>query len=288
MRVLVTGSKGKLASFVIPRLQQEGLEVRGVDIKDGAENDLRVYENCLQAVDGCEQVLHFAGLPHPAPWPAHDFFKGNVLASANMLQAALEKKVHRFIYSSSSAFFGTDAFFVPIYLPVDECHPPNMRLEGRKLDEKGCSYPGSKRAVEMLCQMYARHNAPQFQPHKMEVMVLRLGPLIERHLYFGIKLEHPSAAYVPKCLFTHSDPRDMGDAFYKAVIYQMKDPFEVFHVMNRTFPEDFHPFGITPLEWVKQQFPDVKGATAKNFGANQAFFSSEKAINELGWEPQYS
>ena len=63
------------------------------------------------------------------------YYENNVLASMNLAKFAVEKKIRKFIYSSSAAVYG-----IPIEIPIKENHPTkpinnygkNKKIQQRK------------------------------------------------------------------------------------------------------------------------------------------------------------
>jgi len=61
MKVLVTGSSGHLASFLVPALEEAGIEVEGYDLKEG--KDILDEKSFLQSLEGKDAVVHLAAIP---------------------------------------------------------------------------------------------------------------------------------------------------------------------------------------------------------------------------------
>ncbi len=83
------------------------------------EGDIRDYETCRRACDGVDFVLHQAALgsvPRSIenPLGSHE---ANVSGFVNMLSAARESAVARFVYASSSAVYGSN----PALPKVEDC-----------------------------------------------------------------------------------------------------------------------------------------------------------------------
>ena len=72
------------------------------------EGDIRNYEDCLKAVEGCDYVLHQAALGS-VPRSIHDPITStevNVGGFVKMLHASVEAGVKRFVYAASSSTYG--------------------------------------------------------------------------------------------------------------------------------------------------------------------------------------
>ena len=83
MKIAITGCNGKVGRRVVLLALKQGHSVRGIDhaAVNGSieehefinthehftflEADLREYDHVLKALQGCEGVVHLAGLPNP-------------------------------------------------------------------------------------------------------------------------------------------------------------------------------------------------------------------------------
>lgn len=141
-RWLVTGAAGFIGSHLTEVLLSAGQEVTGMDNlstgflrnteaavhnagEDAAkrfrflEEDIRNLDACKKACEGVDYVLHHAALgsvPRSVAEPLNAH-ASNADGFINMLQAAGEAGVKRFVYASSSSVYGDD----PI-LPKQEEH----------------------------------------------------------------------------------------------------------------------------------------------------------------------
>lgn len=160
-RVLVTGSTGFIGSHLVEKLVQSGANVRAfahynsrndlglleiIDPEvrssmDVVYGDLKDEDGVRRAVKGCEVVFHLGALvaiPYSYRSP-NDFVQTNVNGTANILNAALEYGVERFIHTSTSETYGTAQ-----YQPIDEAHP----LVGQS------PYSASKISADKLAESY--------------------------------------------------------------------------------------------------------------------------------------
>ncbi len=118
-RILVAGAGGFIGGHLVKELIKKGNSVRAVDIKplnewyqitEGVDNlvlDLRLRENCYQAVNGYNEVFNFA-----ADMGGMGFIENNkaacmisVLINTHLLLAAKDCGVDRFFYSSSACVY---------------------------------------------------------------------------------------------------------------------------------------------------------------------------------------
>jgi UDP-glucose 4-epimerase len=157
-RCLVTGGAGFIGSHLVQRLVALGHSVRVVDnLSTGDEANLAVVAGeieflrgdlceidvCRRAVAGIDVVFHVAALPSVPrslkdPWASH---AANVNATMRMLEACLEARVARVVYSSSSSVYGD----TPV-LPKTESAEPLPRSP----------YAASKLAGEQYVLAFAR------------------------------------------------------------------------------------------------------------------------------------
>ena len=124
MRALVTGATGLIGSHLVEALVDRGIDVRVLvrptsdlrDIKhldlDFCRGDLADRNSLRQATRGVTVVFHTAARMNDwGPWEV--FFRDNVQAVRNLLAAANESKVQRFVHTSSTGVVGLGAFLMP-------------------------------------------------------------------------------------------------------------------------------------------------------------------------------
>lgn len=111
MKVLVTGTSGRIGSAIAARLALRH-QVTGVDHRPGmltAEvTDVRDTARLAPLLAGADAVVHAAAL-HVPDLAAHDdreFREVNVDATRRLLQAAGEAGVTRFVYTSTTSLYG--------------------------------------------------------------------------------------------------------------------------------------------------------------------------------------
>jgi UDP-glucose 4-epimerase len=138
MRVLVTGARGKVGRATVAALQKADHDVRATDVLPSTferpeENEPDYFQTQLSdagdafaVVRGAEAVVHAAAIPEPTHNPPHVVFHNNLMATFNVLEAAIRFGVARFVNISSETvpgFFFPERDFLPDYVPVDEEHP---------------------------------------------------------------------------------------------------------------------------------------------------------------------
>jgi dihydroflavonol-4-reductase len=147
VRVLVTGTTGKVGHAVARALLGRGDEVRALvrdpataSIPPGAEpvrGDVRDTESLVEAVRGCELVFNAMGLPEQWLPDERTFHEVNAVGSENVARAARAAGVRRLVHTST----------------IDVFHAPR----GGRFDEtelavypKGTAYERSKQEAERL------------------------------------------------------------------------------------------------------------------------------------------
>ena len=138
MKILVTGSRGKVGAATVTALADAGHEVTACDLGapvferglPGApayvRADLTDAGDAFAVVRGHDAVVHAAAIPDPQHHPAHQVFANNLLATFNTLEAAVRFGVPRFVNVSSETvpgFFFPERDWLPEYAPIDEEHP---------------------------------------------------------------------------------------------------------------------------------------------------------------------
>lgn len=139
-KILVTGADGFIGSHLTEELVRRGHDVRVLvlynsfnswgwldyspkEIRDNINvfaGDVRDPHGVKEAMKGCDVVLHLAALI-AIPYSYHSpdtYVDTNVKGTLNMVQAARELGVEKFVHTSTSEVYGTARF-----VPITEAHP---------------------------------------------------------------------------------------------------------------------------------------------------------------------
>ena len=122
---IVTGGAGFIGSNLVDRLVEEGHKVIVIDnfvsgkkdnlshhskknvkiIKSDISNNRKLYKH----FKGVNYVFHLAGLAEivPSIENPRKYFMNNTLGTLNILEAAKQVKIKKFIYAASSSCYGT-------------------------------------------------------------------------------------------------------------------------------------------------------------------------------------
>lgn len=206
-RILITGGAGFIGSNLVEAFLKCGNQVICLDdLSTGKkeniaefltnknfsfiQGDIRIFESCRKACEGVEFVFHHAALgsvPRSIKNPIATS-EVNIMGFLNILTAARDAKVKRFIYASSSSVYGDD-----------EALPKIESRIGKPLSP----YAITKRVNELFAENFSRL-------YGMETIGLR---------YFNVfgKKQDPNGAYaavIPKfisALIKHESPVINGD-----------------------------------------------------------------------------
>ena len=133
MRVLVTGSAGRIGRRVVAALLARGDVVNGFDAQStdvrhaGYREFVGAFEDaaaCSGAMQGVDAALHLGALMSWLPQDASRVHAANVTGTLNVLTAATQAKVARFVFASSGEVYPETR---ARYSPVDEDHPLEPR-----------------------------------------------------------------------------------------------------------------------------------------------------------------
>lgn len=147
-RWLLTGANGRIGSHLRPYLRERVAHLVVADLEcpsgietneTGAAFDLDDAESIRSLLEGCDGVVHLAGIPDEAPFP--DLLRINALGTYNLLEAMRLNGVTRLVNASSNRSTG----FYPTTEILDDTTPP--RPDGL--------YGASKVAVEAVTRLYA-------------------------------------------------------------------------------------------------------------------------------------
>jgi nucleoside-diphosphate-sugar epimerase len=128
MRIVVTGSAGKLGKCLVQSLRADGHMVRGFDrvAEDDKTiaGDLNSYVLVEKTCGGADAVCHLAAIPKYNGVDI-DMFGSNVRGTFNTFLAAAKSKVKKLVFASSLAILlDGGKGDPPEYTPMDELHRP--------------------------------------------------------------------------------------------------------------------------------------------------------------------
>lgn len=158
---LITGAAGFIGSNLCEAILNMGYKVRALDdLSTGKQRnvdmflnnpnyefikgDIKDLDTCMRACEGVDYVLNQAAwgsVPRSIEMPLF-YCANNIQGTLNMLEAARQKEVKKFVYASSSSVYGDE----PVL-------PKREGVEGNLLSP----YAVTKRCDEEWAKQYTRH-----------------------------------------------------------------------------------------------------------------------------------
>jgi UDP-glucose 4-epimerase len=286
MRILVTGSAGHLGEGLIRVLRAEGVEVIGLDVLDsphttvvGSITDRALVQRCVEGTDG---IVHAATLhkPHVGSHDRQAFVDTNVTGTLNLLEAAVDAGVKRFVFTSTTSAFGR-ALTPPPGAPaawITEDVAPVLRN----------IYGATKTAAEDLCELVHRD-------HGLPCLILRTS----RFFPEADDRDDVRAAYddtnlkVNELLYRRVDLEDVVDAHRLALDRAPEIGFGRY-IISATTPfarDDLAELRTDAPAVVRRLFPDYEEVYAargwRMFDSIERVYVNARARAELGWAPRY-
>jgi len=132
MKIAVTGALGRVGRAVVKEARSQGHQVKAIDRMlddalslDAITLDLTDYEAVVEALDGCEALIHLAAVSGPDQEADHVVHDNNVVCSYHAMRAAIDVGITRICQASSINAIGGRFSRDPRYdyFPIDEHHP---------------------------------------------------------------------------------------------------------------------------------------------------------------------
>lgn len=246
MKVLVTGSSGRLGRAIIELLRFKKIDCIGLDLVLSKTTDLladiRNRKEIFRIVKNANHIIHTAavhGKHMDMNVPRIDFVETNILGTLNLLDASVSSGVKSFIYTSTTSIYGKSMENKLSAVWVDEGLPAIPRD----------IYDITKLTAENLCRDY-------FEKDHLNGCVLRVSRF----------MDEPKNDIANYRLYRGLDERDGADAHWLALNKQFKT-FEVFNISNDT------PFKRTDLRNLKK---NPKRVILKYYPVSEDIYESNK------------
>ncbi|MEO6791687.1 MAG: NAD(P)-dependent oxidoreductase [Ornithinibacter sp.] len=276
MRVAVTGGSGKLGRHVVERLRAGGHDVVNLDSHGERWTgwmsvDLSDYGQVVDALGGAhgeqpaaEAVVHLAAIPAPGLHPDIVTFRNNMVATFNVLHAAVRLGITRVVIASSETVLGIPFDTVPPYLPVDEeypARPESVYSLGKHLEET--------MAVE-LCRWHP----------ELSITALRFSNVMDVEDYADFPAYDADPELRRWNLWGYIDGRDGAHAVEQALAVAAPG-FERFVIAS---PDTV--MSRSSADLAAEVFPDVE--VRRELGEHETLLSIDKARRLLGYDPRHS
>jgi nucleoside-diphosphate-sugar epimerase len=280
MKVLVTGAHGKVGRAASKALIEAGHEVVETDLTRPiferkapgtpryVQADLTDAGQAFAVVNGVDAVVHVAAIAEPTGNPPAVVFQTNLMATFNVLEAAVRFGVKRFVNISSETvpgFFFPEKPFLPDYAPVDELHPMHPQDP----------YALSKMFGEQLMDAAV---------DRSEIRCISLRPSwVQYEVNYSGNLgpQIRDSSNLSPNLWSYIDVYDLADAIVLAVDSKLPG-HEVFYIAS---PDNVGGWDFAEI--LKQYYGD-KIALKPLSRKDASGISSEKAQKMLGWKPKRS
>jgi GDP-L-fucose synthase len=285
-KVLVTGGAGFIGSFVVKNLiHKRGVAPENIVIPRSATSDLRKFDNCRKAVEGCQVVIHLAastgGIAFSRQHPASQYYDC-MLMTLYLMEAARMAGVKKFVGVGN----------ILVY-PVSAPSPLEERyLHEGKVAATHLGIGLAKRDQVLLCEMFHKEYGLN------AVTVLSANTYGPRDR-FDPEVSHVIPAMIAKC---HTQPELVvwGDGKPTRDFLYVEDVAEgiLLAAEKLNAPEYYvniasgEEISIGELVVLIARLSDFKGEikfdVSKVGGDPRRCASGQKAQDLLGFHPQVS
>ncbi|MBO0783032.1 MAG: NAD(P)-dependent oxidoreductase [Ktedonobacteraceae bacterium] len=271
MRILITGSSGRVGAAIAARLV-EWHEVIGIDVVPGQWTchlaDVTDRTLMFQLAREVDAIVHTASLHHPhlATHSEQDFIATNVTGTLNLLEAATQAGVRRFVYTSTTSLYGHAMHSRRKAVWVTEDLKPRQRD----------IYDYTKILAENLCRRFAMTN-------KLSAICLRIARCFPQE-------PHLLALYR---LYRGVDVRDVAVA-HELALTNRDMQFGIFNIAAQSpFRESDAPLLLHDAPAVlRERMPEALSIFARhNWPLPQSIdrvYVIEAAQRHLGYQPVYN
>ena len=288
MRILVTGSSGWLGQTLVPRLRRDGHAVVGLDPEPGATTDAvgsvvdRTLVRDLIRDRGITAIVHAAARhkPHIETHDNSEFVAVNVQGTLNLLEEAIEARVDRFIFTSTTSLMISQkirdgrAGGAGEAVWIDETLAP---LQPRNI------YGVTKFAAEELCRLF--HHL-----HSLPVVVLRTSRFFpeEDDMAHAI-VQSAENTKANEFLFRRLTVEDVAESHVVALARAPELGFDCFIVSAMTpfAPADCRELLVDAPSVVARYFPDYRAKYARRgwtmFASIDRVYDASRASRVLGF-----
>lgn len=270
MKVLITGAAGRVGRAIYIRLSAEH-EVVGFDSTPSSTSDIVASitetEKIRAALHGVDAVIHVAALhaPHVEHYREETFEAVNVTATETLARLAAETKVRSFVFTSTTALYGSASTQNGRAAWIDEKTVPQPRT----------IYHRAKLKAESTLEAIAFETA-------LPVTVIRMSRCFPE----------PAPAMAAYRLHRGVDVRDVAEAHAQAATLPSTG-YRRFVVSGSTpfLPEDGDRLMRNASEVLEVRCPEIVEAFRSRGwqlpGSIDRVYSPSLAASELHWHPRY-
>ncbi|RBW71325.1 UDP-glucose 4-epimerase GalE [Bacillus taeanensis] len=305
MTILVTGGAGYIGSHTVLYLKEQGEDVivldnlqkghkkavLGVPLYEGDLRDEKLLDNIFSK-HTIDAVIHFAAnsLVGESVEKPLEYYDNNVLGSYQLVKSMVKNNVKKIVFSSTAATYGE-----PTSIPIQESDPTlptNPYGETKLAIEKMLRWSNDAYGLKSVCLRYfnAAGADPQGRIGEDHTPESHLIPIVlqaalgqrEHVSIFGDDYQTEDGS----CIRDYIHVLDLAQAHYLAL-----------KKLEETNESGVYNLGNEKGFSVKEVIETCRTVTQKEIkaviGPRRAgdpavlIASSEKAKNELGWNPQY-
>lgn len=273
MRVLVTGSSGRLGAVTVNHLRAHGHLVTGVDVITSQTTDLLadiIDKNAvLSATKNIDAVIHTAaihGKHYELNYPREAFIDINIYGTLNLLNACVANGVSRFLYTSTTSIYGDAMVDAEKAVWVDE----ELPIKPRDI------YDITKQTAEQLCKDF-------FYAEDLQTSVYRVGRFLPEDE--NLKLNHR--------LYRGLDERDGAEGLRLALNQDFKE-FEIFNITSASpfNKDDLVELKHDPATVIRKYYPLAEAIyQSKSWELPKSIdrvYVCDKARRYFGYDPKFT
>ena len=271
-RIAVTGGNGMVGHAIVTDLMADR-EVTALDITQGRPGvrarhaDIMSPDDLRSALESHDAIVHLAAMLQPTD-PEDRLFRVNTLGTWNVLEAARELGISKFVLISSECASGIINVYrrpppAPDYLPVDEAHelrPPE-------------TYGLSKQVAEITAQSFARRGG-------MQIVALR--PTLILNPTMGDYVERVRTTDDPD-LWSYVELMDVVQGVRRALDYD-GPPFDALYLSAR---DTFGPEAT--IAFMERRFGrrfEIRDERLYRDNPHAAIWDLRRAEKLLGFKPE--
>lgn len=292
-RIIVTGGSGKAGRNIIAHLLAQGYEVLNLDLAPltgplaekvhtlhvDLSNTGQVYSALTSHFHLSEPfreplnqlpdaVIHLAAHARNMIVPDSETFRGNALATYNVIEAACRLGIKKIITASTICVYGVGFAEGDVDFPA---FPVDEDLDVNPMD----TYAISKMCGERVARGFVRRFG-------VDIYVLRIGRLVEPQEYaeamFDSYVKEPHLWKVHG--WSYTDARDLGQMCERAILTNGLG-FQVFNATN----DEITNFAASTSEFLKEQCPNVP--FTRDIEGREAPISNRKIKALLGFRQEH-
>ncbi|MGF7077276.1 NAD-dependent epimerase/dehydratase family protein [Mucilaginibacter sp. 3215] len=273
MRVLITGSSGRLGAVTVNHLRINGHQVTGIDIIPAETTDELIdilnKAAVLAIAKNTDAIIHTAaihGKHYELNYPREAFIDVNIYGTLNLLNACIANGVQKMLYTSTTSIYGDAMVDANQAIWVDE----ELPIKPRDI------YDITKQTAEQLCKDF-------FYREGLQASVYRVGRFLPET--DNLKLNHR--------LYRGLDERDGAEGL-RLALEQTFSEFEIFNITSSSLfkKDELIQLKQNPLEAIRKHYPQAETVyLSKGWEFPKSIdrvYVSEKAKRYFGYEPKFT